>query len=947
MNLFTAASIAKELQANNLIVVENTVVSVHDRVTGSLALLFQDRAGNIPLTNPFLSDNTGQFYFYLDDGQYKLTVEKDAIKGSVFFDSLSGGGGGDFLNLKEDFGAVGDGVVDDTLAVQAWADSGGKLYAPRGLYRITEQIVFKPTPYVFGESQGVGTGGTLLTELEEADAGATVFRISNDFSGDSVFKFVDNTFKHNGSVTCKSFKIRNDVSGGSQNAHFIEVINGYDSVHLADLNLMFSGVSGSCLRLVEDQSIGGAVIGQTVLLENIVGIHSNDTSPVAPTFYMSRQQEVNMVGVKMFGAGFNNPNQSATPMELHSCRGVTMQGCSSALTEGFGIYVHATDRASDGISIEGHTFEDCRSGSLLVDSTGATGGATVSNINISNPRYQFPQPISTVLRGADTLNCEIDSGTGSSVIESGVKGCVFYTNNQAVITDNSGNSENIVISTPNGLGDSYTINSNLTLLSDSASTLYKIADGTKSFKITYSANTANDFGLVLNHVNNNTNWIFNPNGQMEFLAPSGGNGGQIKFVSATGNKSMRLIYAINSSDVDNGITLLNDDTGASINLNPEGRLKISPSNSSVAGSGFILDSPNGTSYTVTISDSGILSNTGVITYLAGTSLELVGNTFNLDVAVATTTSYISAATIIGNTLYSISGNKFRIRPSDGSIISDAFVSGTTFNVGAGGVNVTGGTVKINGQEVYYSGNPPPDTVYNAGTALSLSGNTFNVQLGTSGSTAAFGNHLHTGVYGGITSVNNWTARNRFGNSISPISNGSGFCGLAAQRWSACYADAFLPFTGAHEGLVEKTLNVEVGDIICDFEHINTANYSSNITSMKSSEKVNDKSARGVAVSVSELKHTPSGLDGYRGIKKIKEKYNLITFNALGDGAINVCNEGGDIEIGDLLCTSSTTGKAMKQEDQENIKSYTIAQSRQAIKFTKNVIKKCAVIYKFG
>ena len=45
----------------------------------------------------------------------------------------------------------------------------------------------------------------------------------------------------------------------------------------------------------------------------------------------------------------------------------------------------------------------------------------------------------------------------------------------------------------------------------------------------------------------------------------------------------------------------------------------------------------------------------------------------------------------------------------------------------------------------------------------------------------------------------------------------------------------------------------------------------------------------------------------------------------------VCNEGGDITAGDLLCTSSTPGYLMKQND-DIIKSYTVGKVMQDVNF---------------
>jgi len=47
--------------------------------------------------------------------------------------------------------------------------------------------------------------------------------------------------------------------------------------------------------------------------------------------------------------------------------------------------------------------------------------------------------------------------------------------------------------------------------------------------------------------------------------------------------------------------------------------------------------------------------------------------------------------------------------------------------------------------------------------------------------------------------------------------------------------------------------------------------------------------------------------------------------------INICNEGGDIEIGDLICTSSTSGYFMKQAD-DLIHNYTAGKCMENITF---------------
>ena len=56
----------------------------------------------------------------------------------------------------KDFGAVGDGVTDDTVAIQKWAEQKETRVLDSGIYLVSEPIVFAPGGGVIGE------GGELL-----------------------------------------------------------------------------------------------------------------------------------------------------------------------------------------------------------------------------------------------------------------------------------------------------------------------------------------------------------------------------------------------------------------------------------------------------------------------------------------------------------------------------------------------------------------------------------------------------------------------------------------------------------------------------------------------------------------------------------------------------------------------------------------------------------------
>ena len=68
------------------------------------------------------------------------TVDSDYIT-ALGFAQGGGSGGTETISWQtpQDFGAVGDGVADDTQAIQDWLEAGGELYAPEGTYLIAVQ----------------------------------------------------------------------------------------------------------------------------------------------------------------------------------------------------------------------------------------------------------------------------------------------------------------------------------------------------------------------------------------------------------------------------------------------------------------------------------------------------------------------------------------------------------------------------------------------------------------------------------------------------------------------------------------------------------------------------------------------------------------------------------------------------------------------------------------
>lgn len=173
-------------------------------------------------------------------------------------------------------------------------------------------------------------------------------------------------------------------------------------------------------------------------------------------------------------------------------------------------------------------------------------------------------------------------------------------------------------------------------------------------------------------------------------------------------------------------------------------------------------------------------------------------------------------------------------------------------------------------------------------------------------------------------------------------------GIIGQSGYAFYAGAggYGPFTGTHDSLIANGTALNVGDIVVDTGTIVKKNINDIISIVEYSSTANESGILGVVSSATPLTNIPAALsiqetDPVSGLQTtvlnpdyqdLYDANQVITVNAVGEGQINVCGEGGDIAIGDLIVTSSTAGKGMKQSD-DIIRSYTVAKARESAIFS--------------
>jgi len=163
-----------------------------------------------------------------------------------------------------------------------------------------------------------------------------------------------------------------------------------------------------------------------------------------------------------------------------------------------------------------------------------------------------------------------------------------------------------------------------------------------------------------------------------------------------------------------------------------------------------------------------------------------------------------------------------------------------------------------------------------------------------------------------------------------------------------------PFTGAHDGLLPVAIEPEVGDLLVDDEVV-AKSISDVLCTMTLSSEAEQAGVLGVFVAryAPVAEWAPAAMTEADAITPVAEwtyylaTHDLVVVNAVGEGSVNVCGQGGDIAKGDLLCASDIPGKAMKQAD-NIVRSHSVARAREAMTFASpEEVKQIACIYGCG
>lgn len=377
---------------------------------------------------------------------------------------------------------------------------------------------------------------------------------------------------------------------------------------------------------------------------------------------------------------------------------------------------------------------------------------------------------------------------------------------------------------------------------------------------------------------------------------------------------------------------------------------------SLSGLGFTgaLDATKNTGAFATL--SGTITSANAATYFAANSLS---GTYIANLAA----NKILAGTLVAGVIYA--GDIAATQITAGTLAAGVVYAG---NLSAN--NITSGTINTASIVVPASGGGDLLNVGYNGTTVSyrlLSG--YNISCGNlmapSTSTISASN-----VSGGSVPCITASGASSSGVYASGAASSAGYVGYSGgyDFYAAGGATNYGPFTGAHDALWVHAADtdVEVGDIMVDVECIARGGLSNTLFEVEGSSAPLQKTAIGIlAHKVGNLSdHKPAVfitlVEGIRPdwtptlnqvisdqYHEIKQYYKLGAVNALGEGQMNVCGEGGDIKAGDFIVTSSIRGKGMKQGD-DLMHNYTVARARESVSFeSSSQVKQVACIYLCG
>lgn len=287
------------------------------------------------------------------------------------------------INVK-DFGAVGDSVTNDALAIQAAIDyahtlsasgngRGACVYFPRGHYKVTSTLYVR-----YPRIRLVGDGSRISQIVRNTDYGQTfVFTPSGGAGAVLEHIGVEGLSVYHDNSTADSSYAHFDFAG--HNGLFIDDV----AVDNGTYGLLIRGGNGITIR---DLRMLGQYASGDPQKKQIAGLYFHkDTTGFTTTICTDVSvinAKYNPGGGANTGAQYGYLIQSAEHMRFINSGGGNCNGWSVALLQN-GII----DETISDVSFDGCYFDSATNYSFLIDGTAATGNKRIASISIGKSTF--------------------------------------------------------------------------------------------------------------------------------------------------------------------------------------------------------------------------------------------------------------------------------------------------------------------------------------------------------------------------------------------------------------------------------------------------------------------------------------------------------------------------------------------------------------------------------
>ena len=366
-----------------------------------------------------------------------------------------------------DFGAKGDGVTNDTAAIQAAVNAGGTVYFPDGTYEITH-VDLSSNTQIIGESWN-----TIIHQIAGTNPrpgaydGMFTMNYTNNATPTKNVVFKDLQFRMNTPVgtytaadeqshiilgghteniivdNCLFYGWRGDAIFVGSQMSGVGVPTNYAAQNTTITNCRFDGINNTCRQGVTGGSVDGLYISNNYFLNttNATMPGAIDVEPELQFAYARNISVTNNIFVGIGPVGFRrravifdlgNLNLGSTERRgnitvadnyMNASNGVRVIGAKITTNINFiSNWIYGTDETMsltnvDGLVIADNYFEDCAT--ILIGFS--TSGAEVKNASIYGNTFETcgiagaALQVNTLINGSICDNQFIDCGGGGDL----------------------------------------------------------------------------------------------------------------------------------------------------------------------------------------------------------------------------------------------------------------------------------------------------------------------------------------------------------------------------------------------------------------------------------------------------------------------------------------------------------------------------------------------------